>query len=87
MEKDQSYLLRKNQWQKSFLIKASTFFLLITGFTTSYAQKLQVVTTTTMISDAVEQVGGNRVHVNGLMGPGVDPHLYKPAASDVIKLS
>jgi len=51
------------------------------------AAALKVVTTTTMISDAIQQIGGQRVDVEGLMGAGVDPHLYKPAASDVIKLS
>lgn len=44
---------------------------------------INVVTTVGMISDAVRQVGGERVAVTGLMGPGVDPHLYKPTASDV----
>jgi len=39
-----------------------------------------------MVSDLVKQVGGDRVEVQGLMGPGVDPHLYKAAASDVSKL-
>jgi manganese/zinc/iron transport system substrate-binding protein len=39
-----------------------------------------------MVSDLVKQVGGDRVEVQGLMGPGVDPHLYKAAASDVGKL-
>ena len=48
---------------------------------------INIVTTTTMITDTVEQIGGDRVWVEGLMGPGVDPHLYKPAASDVLKLS
>ncbi len=48
---------------------------------------INIVTTTTMITDTVEQIGGDRVSVEGLMGPGVDPHLYKPAASDVLKLS
>src|SRR5262245_42728026 len=48
--------------------------------------KLQVVTTTTMITDMVKEVGGEDVNVVGLMGPGVDPHLYKPAATDVTKL-
>ena len=48
---------------------------------------LNIVTTTTMITDTVKQIGGDRVSVEGLMGPGVDPHLYKPAASDVLKLS
>src|SRR5687768_10764233 len=50
------------------------------------ADKIKVVTTTTMISDLVTEVGGDRVEVHGLMGPGVDPHLYKPTASDIGRL-
>lgn len=44
---------------------------------------LQVATTTNFITDTVAQVGGDRVSVTGLMGPGVDPHLYKASAGDV----
>lgn len=51
------------------------------------AAGLRVVATTTMITDMVKEVGGDRVEVDGLMGPGVDPHLFKPAAPDVIRLS
>jgi manganese/zinc/iron transport system substrate-binding protein len=47
---------------------------------------VRVTTTTGMIADLVRNVGGERVEVAGLMGPGVDPHLYKPSASDVQKL-
>ena len=38
-----------------------------------------------MITDVVKNVGGDRVEVIGLMGPGVDPHLYKASAGDVQK--
>lgn len=48
--------------------------------------KLPVVATTTMISDMVRDVGGDHVRVMPLMGPGVDPHLYKPSADDARKL-
>lgn len=48
--------------------------------------KLQIVTTTTMITDMVEHIGGDVVDVQGLMGSGVDPHLYKASAGDVDKL-
>ena len=48
--------------------------------------KLQVVTTTTMITDLVKDIGGDRITVTGLMGPGVDPHLYKATAGDVRSL-
>ena len=49
--------------------------------------KLRVVTTIGMITDIVRNVGGERVDVVGMMGPGVDPHLYKPTAKDVQRLS
>lgn len=49
--------------------------------------RIRVVTTIGMITDIVERVGGERVHVQGLMGPGVDPHLYKARAGDVRKLT
>ncbi|MDC8002519.1 zinc ABC transporter substrate-binding protein [Aureisphaera galaxeae] len=48
--------------------------------------KLNVVTTTTMITDLVKNIGGDYIEVNGLMGAGVDPHLYKASEGDVSKL-
>lgn len=49
--------------------------------------KLKVVTTTTMITDLVRNIGGDSIDVQGLMGSGVDPHLYKASEGDVSKLS
>lgn len=49
--------------------------------------KLTVVTTIGMITDIVRNVGGTHVVVTGLMGPGVDPHLYKATAGDVARLT
>ena len=48
---------------------------------------LEVATTANFITDTVEEVGGERVSVTGLMGAGVDPHLYKASAGDVDTLS
>lgn len=48
--------------------------------------KLNVVTTTTMITDLVKNIGGDYINVEGLMGSGVDPHLYKASEGDVSKL-
>ncbi len=48
---------------------------------------IQVVATIGMISDIVGQVGGERVYVTGLMGAGVDPHLYKASEGDVTRLA
>ena len=57
-----------------------------TVYTPAHANKINVVTTTTMVNDMVKEIGGDRVNVVGLMGPGVDPHLYKPASGDVVTL-
>jgi manganese/zinc/iron transport system substrate-binding protein len=48
--------------------------------------RLNVVTTVGMIRDVVQNVGGDHVHATGLMGPGVDPHLYKASEGDVRRL-
>jgi len=50
-------------------------------------EQVNVVATTGMIAWIAERVGGARVSVEGLMGPGVDPHLYKATASDVRRLA
>jgi len=48
---------------------------------------INIVATTGMITDIAQVVGGEHVKVRGLMGPGVDPHLYKASAGDVALLS
>src|SRR5690625_3933121 len=50
-------------------------------------RRVRVVATTGMIADAAREVGGDRVEVAGLMGPGVDPHLYKASEGDVRRLT
>jgi manganese/zinc/iron transport system substrate-binding protein len=40
-----------------------------------------------MITDLVKNVGGDMINIQGLMGAGVDPHLYKASAGDVTKLA
>lgn len=44
------------------------------------------VATTGMIADLVRQVAGQRFEVRQLMGPGVDPHLYRPTPNDAAAL-
>jgi len=46
-----------------------------------------IVTTTSIVTDLVKNIGGDKVEVVGLMGAGVDPHLYKASEGDVSKLS
>ena len=49
-------------------------------------RQIKVVATIGMITDVVENVGGARVDVIGLMGPGIDPHLYTASEGDVSRL-
>ncbi|HRG27078.1 MAG TPA: zinc ABC transporter substrate-binding protein [Chitinophagales bacterium] len=51
--------------------------------TTSGNDKLQIVATTGMIGDAVAIIAGDKAEVTVLMGPGVDPHLYKATQGDL----
>jgi manganese/zinc/iron transport system substrate-binding protein len=49
--------------------------------------RYRIVTTCGMVTDIVRQVAGEHAEVVGLMGEGVDPHLYRPTPSDVKTLS
>ncbi len=49
--------------------------------------KINIVATTGMIYDAVNNIAQDRVEIQALMGPGVDPHLYKATHGDLSKLN
>ena len=49
-------------------------------------EKIVVVTTVGMLGDMLENIAGDLVEVESLMGPGVDPHLYKASAGDIAKM-
>lgn len=49
--------------------------------------KLNVVCTTGMVADLVKNIMGESGEVSSLMGPGIDPHLYKPTQGDLNKLT
>lgn len=56
------------------------------GKQTNVGSKVNVVTTTGMIADVVKNIGKDSVDVTALMGPGVDPHLYKATQGDLGRL-
>lgn len=61
--------------------------MMITGCQKAEQKKtsdtLNIVATTTMLADLSRLIGGEHVNVDGLMGPGIDPHLYQASAGDV----
>lgn len=70
------------------IILATGLILSGCGATTTGTKNDKIVVTTTIgqIGDAVKNIGGEHVEVQSLMGPGVDPHLYKAKQSDIGKL-
>ena len=72
-------------------MKAYTFLLIlfVSLFSCSPSQeqsangKLKVVTTTGMLYDAVINIAEDKVDAEAIMGPGVDPHLYKATQGDL----
>ncbi len=68
------------------LLASAALWLAAPAISAGAERKVKVAATVTMVTDLVKQVGGDRVEVTGLMGPGVDPHLYKASASDIVKL-
>ncbi len=47
---------------------------------------IKVAATVGMVADIVRNVTGEKATVEGIIGEGVDPHLYKPTRNDVITL-
>lgn len=48
---------------------------------------LKITATTGMIADAAQIIAGDQAEVRALMGPGVDPHGYRPVRSDIVALA
>ncbi|BCN93742.1 manganese-binding lipoprotein MntA [Thiomicrorhabdus immobilis] len=71
----------------SAVLKTLSFALFIFGCSANAQAQLNVVTTTAMIADLAENIGGKHVEVTALMGTGVDPHLYKATQGDLRKLT
>jgi manganese/zinc/iron transport system substrate-binding protein len=72
---------------RNLLVLSLAITLFLTGCqkaeTNETNDTLKIVATTTMLADLAEVIGGDHVTVNGLMGPGIDPHLYQASAGDV----
>jgi len=79
----------------------STFFLLVGSYiivascnpyptSTSYPdnqidKKLNVVATTTIVGDIVQNVGGDTINLSVLLPVGIDPHSFQPSPKDMAR--
>ncbi|MGL4725994.1 MAG: metal ABC transporter substrate-binding protein [Scandinavium sp.] len=51
------------------------------------AKTLNVVASFSVLGDMAQQVGGEHVHVDTLVGPDGDPHTFEPSPQDSVLLS
>lgn len=81
------------RWGLIFLL---SFTLLLTACAAGDTEKrdgqlsdgsISIVTTIAQIAEPLQIIGGNRVTIESLMGPGVDPHLYNATQGDIGKMS
>ena len=47
----------------------------------------RILTSTSLLADFTRTISGDRLHVESLLGFGVDPHSYQPAPQDAAKIS
>jgi manganese/zinc/iron transport system substrate-binding protein len=71
-------------------LSAATLYVLyqkISQQSALQANKPCIVCTTTIIANSINQIAGDSIQLETLMGPGVDPHVYKPIEADFLKIA
>lgn len=73
-----------------FVLAGACLGLLLVGCTANRdnveSDKPQVVSTSTIIADLTEKVGGDEIEHQGILEPGADPHVYEPTPKDSVAL-
>ena len=70
--------------KRSAMVVALALGLMAQG---AMAKTLNVVSSFSVLGDMVQQVGGEHVHVDTLVGPDGDPHPFEPSPKDSALLS
>jgi len=70
----------RHAWQTAFIALA---FFMVSG---ARAAEIEVIASFSILGDFVRQIGGERVSVHTLVGPGQDTHAYEPRPSDARRL-
>jgi manganese/zinc/iron transport system substrate-binding protein len=73
--------------KRAFLGAAATLAFTLSAALASAQERMTVVASTGMIADAAQQIGGDLVDVQALMGPGVDPHAYLQTRTDITTMA
>ena len=57
-------------------------FSLLLSMSLSAAEKLQVITSFSILADMTHQVGGDHIQITNMVGPDADAHTYEPTPDD-----
>jgi zinc/manganese transport system substrate-binding protein len=57
-------------------------FSLMMSMSLSAAEKLQVVTSFSILADMTQHVGGEHIQITNMVGPDADAHTYEPTPND-----
>ena len=58
------------------------FSLVLSLSTAQAADKLQVVTSFSILDDITHQIGGDHIQISNMVGPDADAHTYEPTPDD-----
>ncbi|MCL1860813.1 MAG: zinc ABC transporter substrate-binding protein, partial [Proteobacteria bacterium] len=70
----------RHAWQTAFIALA---LLMASG---ARAAEIEAIASFSILGDLVRQIGGERVNVHTLVGPGQDAHAYEPRPSDARRI-
>ena len=63
------------------------FILALLCGTVKAQENIQVVASFSILTDLIQQIGGDRVSVDTLVGPEQDAHVFDPAPKDAIRIA
>lgn len=69
-----------------FLCSVVAFFIFKNQFMRETKKKSLILCSTSMIADTARILIGDKVEVISIMGPGIDPHLYKASSHDAYNI-
>lgn len=71
-----------------FLQKLASALIVITLISpASAAEKLNVIASFSILGDFAQKVGGDRIELRTIVGPGSDAHVYEPKPADAIAVA
>ena len=73
--------------RRNFITSTAVAALCLAVPANAQDSKIPVVATFSILGDFVREVGGDRIDLSLLVGPGSDAHVYAPAPGDAKKLA